>query len=77
MPSITKKRLLRKKYKKNLLSSFQKIRPTQTSASVFAGRIEQLKKTKFDLELIKIVECFLDGHGKYTSNLVSFEIKSL
>ena len=42
---------------------------TQTSASVFADRIEQVKKTEFELELIKIVNCFLDGHGKYTSNL--------
>ena len=77
MPSIAKKRLLRKKYKKHLLSSFQKTKSTQTSGSVFADRIEQVKKTKFELELIKNVDCFLDGHGNYTSNLVSFEIKSL
>ena len=49
----------------------------QTSGSVFAERIEQVKKTKFEIELIKIVECFLDSHGNYTSNLVSFKIKSL
>ena len=77
MPSIAKKRLLRKKYKKDLLSSFQKIKSTQTIGSVFADRIEQVKKTKFELELIKIVDCFLDGHGNYTSNLVSFKVKSL
>ena len=77
MPSIAKKRLLRKKYKKHLLSSFQKTKSTQTSGSVFANRIEQVKKTKFELELIKNVDCFLDGHGNYTSNLVSFKIKSL
>ena len=77
VPSITKKRLLRKKYKKRLLSSFQKTKSTQTSGSVMADRIEQVKKTKFELELIKIVDCFLDGHGNYTSNLVSFKIKSL
>ena len=77
MPSIAKKRLLRKKYKKHLLSSFQKTKSTQTSGSVFADRIEQVKKTKFELELIKIVDCFLDNHGNYTSNLVSFKIKSL
>ena len=75
--SIAKKRLLRKKYKKHLLSSFQKTKSTQTSESVFADRIEEVKKTKFELELIKIVDCFLDGHGNYTSNLLSFKIKSL
>ena len=77
MPSIEKKRLLSKKLKKHLLSSFQKTKTTQTSGSVFADRIEQVKKTKFELELIKIVDCFLDGHGNYTSDLVSFKIKSL
>ena len=77
MPSIAKNKLLRNKYKKHLLSSFQKIKSTQTSGSVFAERIEQVQKTKFEIELIKIVDCFLDGHGNYTSNLVSFKIKSL
>ena len=76
MPSIAKKRLLRKNYKKHLFSSFQKTKSTQTSGSLFADRIEQVKKTKFELELIKLVDCFLDGHGNYTSNLVSFKIKS-
>ena len=44
MPSITKKRLLRKKYKKHLLSSFQKTKTTQTSSSLVAERIEKLKR---------------------------------
>ena len=73
MPSIAKKRLLRKKFKKHLLSSFQKTKSTQTSGSVFADIIERVKKTKFELELIKIVDCFLDVQGNYTSNLVSFK----
>ena len=29
------------------------------SGSVFAERIEKVKETKFELELIKIVDCFL------------------
>ena len=77
MPSIAKKRLLWKKLKKHLFSSFQKTKTTQTSGSVFAGRIEKVKKTKFELHLIKIVDCFSDGHGNYDTNLVSFKIKSL
>ena len=77
MPSIAKKRLLRKKYKKHLLSYFQKTRSMQTSGSVFAERIEQVKEAKFETKLIKIVDCFLDGHGNFTSNLVSFKMKSL
>ena len=77
MPSIAKKRLLRKKYKKYLFSSFQKTKATQTSGSVFAERFEKVKKTKFEFELTKIVDCFLDGHGNFDSDLVSFKIKSL
>ena len=77
MPSIAKKRLLWKKFKKHLLSSFQKTKTTQTSGSVFAERIEKVKKTKFELELIKSVDCFLDGDGNYDKNLVSLGIKSL
>ena len=76
MPSIAKKILLRKKFKKHWLSSFRKTKSTQTSGSAFADGIEQVKKTKFELELIKIVDCFLDGHGNYTRNLVLFKIKS-
>ena len=63
MPSIAKKRLLRKKFKKHLFSSIQKTKSTPTSGSVFAERNEKVKKTKFELGLIKIVDCFLDGHG--------------
>ena len=77
LPSIAKKRLLRKKYKKHLFSTFQKTKSTQFGGSVFAEGIEKVKKTKFELDLIKIVDCFLDGQGNYDSNLVSFKIKSL
>ena len=77
MPSIAKKKLLRNKYENYLLSYFQKTKSTQTSGSVFADRIEQVKKTKFELKLIKIVDCFLYGHSNYTNKIVSFKIKSL
>ena len=63
MPSVAKKRLLMKKFKKQLLSSFQKTKSTQNSGSVYADRFEQIKRTKFELELIKVVDFFLDGHG--------------
>ena len=77
LPSIAKKRLLRKKFKKHLFSSFQKTNTTQTNESMFTERIKKVENTKLELELIKTVECFLDGHGNYDSNLVYFKIKSL
>ena len=75
MPSIAKKRLLRKKYKQHLFSSFQKTKTTHTSGSVFAERIVKVKKTKFELELIKIVDCFLDGHGNFDKKFSIFQNK--
>ena len=66
-PSIAKKRLLRKKYKKHLSTSFQKTKTTHTRGSVFAERIEKVKLTKFEFELIKIVDCLLNGHGNFDS----------
>ena len=72
MPSIAKKRLLRKKYKKKLFSSFQKTKTTQTSGSVFAERIGKVKKTNFEFELKKFLDWFLDGLGNFDKNLVSF-----
>ena len=58
------------------MSALQKNKSTQTSGSVFAERIAKAKRSKYELELKKIVDCFLDGHGNYYSNLVSFRIKS-
>ena len=49
MPSIAKKRLLRKKFKQRFLSALQKNKFRQTSGSVFAERIEKAQKTKFEL----------------------------
>ena len=72
LPSTAKKRLLRKQFKQHFMSALQKNKSTQTSGSKFAERIEKAKKTKFELELIKIVDCFLDGPGSYDSNLISF-----
>ena len=77
IPSTAKTRLLRKKFKEHFMSAFQKNKSTQTSGSVFAEETEKAKKTKIELELIRIVDCFLDGHSNYDSNLVSFKKKSL
>ena len=61
-------------FEKHLFSSFQQTKTTQTNGSVFAERFEKVRKTKFEIELLmKTVDCFLDGHGNYDSNLVSFK----
>ena len=73
MPSVAKKRLLRKKFKKHLFSSFRNTKATLISGSVFAERIEKVKKAIFEMELTKIVDRFLDGYGNFDSNLVSLK----
>ena len=40
---------------------------------MFAEKNGKAKKTKFELELLKIVYFFLVGYGIYVSNLTSFE----
>ena len=66
-------RHLRKKYKKHWLRSFQHTKSTHTSESDFADRIEQVKETKLEKQLLKNVDSFPDGQRNQTSNLVSFE----
>ena len=64
MPSIVKKRLLRKKFKKHMLTSVQRSISVQTNVSVFVERVESVgRKTEFDPELMKIIDCFLAGYG--------------
>ena len=76
MPSIAKKKLLRKKFKQHFMSALQKNKSTQTNGSMFAERSEKAKKTKFEIELLKIEDCFFDGHGTYDNNLVYFKINT-
>ena len=75
---VLQKRLLRKKHRQHFVSALQKKNKSkQISGSVFAERFEKVKKIKFELELIKFVDCFLDGHYTYDSKSVSFKIKSI
>ena len=76
-PSVAKKRLLKKKFKQHFRSALQKNKSKHTSGSVFAEWIEKAKEAKTELGLVKMVDCFLDGHGKHDSNLVSLKTKSL
>ena len=48
------KKTFKEKFKKHLVRSFKKTKTTQTSGSVFAERIEKVKKNKFVLELKKL-----------------------
>ena len=57
LPSISKKRLCRKKFKRHLLRAEQRNASTHTLGSSFLDRIHSLRNAKYESELIKIVDC--------------------
>ena len=76
MPSIAKKRLIRKKFKRHYLCSHQKLASTQTLGSAFLDRIRKIQNSKYEPDLFKIIDCFIDCHGSVHSDYVSFVINN-
>ena len=76
MPSIAQKRLFRKKVRKAFIQLLSKDKNNGGQWFSVCKRNRKSQKTNFELELLKIVDYFLDGHGSYDSKLVSFKIKS-
>ena len=75
MPSIAKKRLIRKKFKRHYLCSNQKLASTQTLGSAFLDRVRKIQNPKHESSLFKIIDCFIDCLDSLHSNYVSFVIK--
>ena len=75
LPSISRKRLSRKKFKRHLLRAEQINASTQTLGSSFLDRIHSPRNSKYESELIKIVDCLLDGHGIIDNPLLYPEIR--
>ena len=75
VPIISKKRLSRKKFKRHLLRAEQRNASTQTLGSSFLDRVHSLRNSKYESELIKIVDCLLDGHGIIDNPLLYLEIR--
>ena len=76
MPNVAKKRLLRKKFKRHHLCSFQNLASTQTIGSAFLERVRKVQNSNFELDLLKIIDCFIDGYGFLNSDHVNFSIKT-
>ena len=75
LPSVSKKRLSRKKFKRHLLRTEQRNASTQTLRSSFFDRNQSLKNSKYKSELIKIVDCLLGGHGTIDNPMLYFEVR--
>ena len=59
MPSVAKKRLLRKKFKRHYLCCNQKLASTQTIDSAFLERVRKVQNSKYKHDLLKIIDCLL------------------
>ena len=75
MPSVAKKRLLREKFKRHYLCSNQKLASTQTIGSAFLERIRKVQNSKHEHDLLKLIDCFIDGYGFVNSDNFNFSIK--
>ena len=75
MPSSAKKRLIWKKFKRHHLCSNQKLASTQTLGSAFLDIIQKIQYSKYESDLLKIIDCFFDCHDSVHSDYVNFVIK--
>ena len=73
-PSVAKKRLLRKKFKRHYLCPKQKLAYTQTIGSAFLESVHKVENSKYEDDLLKIIDCFVVGFGFVNSDLVNFSI---
>ena len=67
MPSIAKRRMLRKRYK-SFFELFPIDKLTQTTRTFSGETIEVVKKTRVELERRKIVDCVFDSYSKNESH---------
>ena len=54
----------------------QKLASTQTIGSAFLEKIRKVKKSKYELDSLKIVDCFIDCYGFLNSDHVNFSMKN-
>ena len=50
---------------------------TQTSVPMYDERFVKIRKKQSELYLSKILHCFLERYGSYSSEFVTFEMKLL
>ena len=67
MPSFVKKRLIGKNSESLIFCSNQNLASTQTHGSAFLDRIQKVQKSKYESDVLKIIDCFIDCHGSVHS----------
>ena len=63
MPSIAKKRQIRKMFKRHYFCSNQKLASTKILGSAFLDRIRKAQNSKHESDLFKSIDSFIDFHG--------------
>ena len=59
------------------LLSNQKLASTQTIGSAFLEIVRQVQNSKYEHDLLKIIDCFFDGYGFVNSDHVNFFLKKI
>ena len=75
VPSMSKKRLSKETFKRHLLRAEQRNASTQTIGSSSLHRVHSLRNSKYESELIKIIDCLLDCHDIIGNPLLYLEIR--
>ena len=58
------------------LCSNQKLASTQTIGSPFLERVRKVQNSKYEHDLLKMIDCLIDGYGFVNSDHVNFSLKS-
>ena len=56
--------------------SAQKLASTQTLGSAFWEKIRKIQNSKYETDLLKTVDCLIDGCGTVNSEFINFSIKN-
>ena len=75
MPSISKKRMLRKMFKSHFLCSNQKLASTQTIGSAILERVRKVHNSKHEHDWVKKIDCFIDFYAFVNKDHVNFSMK--
>ena len=63
------------KFRRHYLCYYQKLASTQTICSAFLERVRRVQNSQYEYELLRVIDCFIDGYGFVNSNQVNFLIK--
>ena len=58
------------------LCSNQKLASTQTIGSAFLERVRKVQNSKYENDLLNLIDCFIDGYGFVNNDHVNFSIKN-